>query len=178
MVRRYHLKWLATLIALGLLPILSCSLLTRIAPNATATFPPLPTLTVQLPLMPNDEFVLKLPDESAVNLTVTSCEGAGPGGFLELDAMNTRDKTDPKRVEVQVNGGNNGEGKYDGMYISVIIGTTDKPIFSGNNPNVRISMDDNGSGTFENVEIVNISNTPPYEYGKPYKFDGQWSCKR
>jgi hypothetical protein len=175
--RRIAPIWFIPISALILLA-LSGSLLPRIIPSATATIHPLHTLTVQLPIMPNDDFVLKLPDKSAVNLTVTNCEGVESGGFFELEATNTRDTSDPHHVEVQVHGGDNGEGKYGSMYVSVIMGNTDTPVYSGNTPKANVTMDQSGSGTFDNVGIVNNSNIPPYEHGRAYNFSGEWSCKR
>jgi hypothetical protein len=175
-----RIKYLLPLIgALLVMPAMAYSLpgivfsLSRTVSPAAAS-----TVTVEAPVLPNDQFILKLPDGSAVSLTVTSCEGMGEGGFLDLDASNKTGFNDPKHIEIQVFGGNQGAGAYNAMGVTVLMGGADTPLFNGSTAAAEVTLAPDGSGSFKGVEINNTKGAIPYQTGKAYKFSGEWSCKR
>ena len=153
----------------------SCSLARNTAP-AIPLSQATPTPTIEAPRIPNDSLIIKLADGSAVNLTVTNCEGMGRGGWFDLDAKNDRSSTDQERVDVQINGGNQGEGTYENFNVVVLVGNHDTPVFSGNTSAANVTLTADGSGSFKNVKIVNDSSAPSNEKGKAYPFSAEWSC--
>jgi hypothetical protein len=171
-----HLNWIFILSVLTLI-VLSCAL-----PGSAGSKPPEapnvnvnPTASNGVLVASGDQFVLTLPDGKKEKLNITTC--AGVGSYLQLTANNTSDATDPKRIQVSVSGNNKGPGKYENMFIAVIMGTNDKSVFSGNNPKARVALETDGSGSFVGESIVNISNDPAYTYSTTYKFSGEWKCK-
>jgi hypothetical protein len=132
---------------------------------------PMPASTLVAPT-----FTLNTPDGKTVSLTVTKCGGTHAGQYLELVAANTADVNDPNRIEVQVSGNHQAAGRAEKMFVAVFIGPKAKTIFSGNHPTASITVEANGAGKFNEVAVINISDSPNYQYNKEYKFSGQWTC--
>ena len=137
---------------------------------ASATSAPAPTIAAPT-------FTLKLPDGKTVSLAVTKCAGTRAGEYLELIAVSTTDVNDPNRIEVQINGNHQAAGRVEKMFIAAFIGPKAKTIFSGNQSAASITVEANGAGKFNEVAIINISDSPGYQYNKEYKFSGEWTCK-
>jgi hypothetical protein len=180
MKRNLYLHWIAFILIYTLVS-LSCSLTGVATPKPTNPPPSVDGATLSStsagePVTTGDQFVLKMPDGKNINLTLNNCEGLGR--YLNIIATNTRDSNDPKRVSVTVSGDNKGAGKYENMYVAIIIGTNDKSVFSGNTSKAKVALEADGSGLFTDEAIVNIANDPLYVYGTPYKFSGQWHCKK
>ncbi len=141
-----------------------------VAPTiASAT--PAPAPTIAAPTL-----TLKLPDGKTVALAVTKCVGTRAGQYLELVAATTPDVNDPNRIEIQINGNHQAAGQVEKMFIAAFIGPKTKTIFSGNQPSASITVQANGAGKFNEVAIINISDSLGYQYNKEYKFSGQWTC--
>lgn len=164
---------LAYICVLLTLIVLACSLAGPWAKSATpANAPP----TADSGAGSGTSFTLTLPDATTETLQAT-CTGINSGGFLEINAKNTDDVTDPKRIVVQVSGAHDAVGQLNNMYILVSIGADNAWTFMGNTPSATVTLNADGSGSFSNVSIANASGTSAsYNAGGEYKFSGQWKC--
>jgi hypothetical protein len=164
-----HRSLQLTGLVLILLTMLSCSLA-----QATPEQTPLPIATV---LSTEAVTVLTLPGGETVTMPLTQCSGVHAGGYLDVRARSGV-AADTNRAELLVAGINNGAGAYDNMYVSITLGPTDKPSFSGRTLIAQVQLEADGSGSFTDVLITNgDGSSDKYQAGEAYSFSAKWFCK-
>ncbi|MFZ5822057.1 MAG: hypothetical protein ACOYYJ_19375 [Chloroflexota bacterium] len=164
------------------LAMLACSLGNNIAPSVSSqpsAAAPMPASTSSAPLAGEAQFILTTPRGESMNLQFT-CDGLGAGQYLEINAQNTVDPADPKRVVVQINGmHDSADGQAGNMYVMVTIGANASETFMGNTSSAVVTLNKDGSGSLSDVSIINVAVvSPDYQYGVEYPFNAQWTCKK
>jgi len=145
------------------------------------------TLSVQPTLEPTTssdtasseaQFTLTKSDGQDVSLPFITCTGTNPGEDLRISTANIDDWQDPQRWEVMISGTQQGPGDYNDLSVYVSYGPMESWFLAGTDSAAQVLLENEGSGSFTDVKIVNSSQNggEGYDPGSEYIFSAVWTC--